>query len=167
MASVTIREADASDSELVGQLFREYLTWLGEDLTFQHVDDELARPLEGVYQRPNGRVLLAFVDGRPAGCIAAKPLGPWKSYQRVCEMKRLFVRDEFRGLKIGKLLSLRLLSVCQEIGYDVMVLDTLERLTAAVALYRALDFQACDPYYDNPLPTVMYFAKELQATQSS
>jgi len=156
-----IREAHESDASVVGELFREYLSWLGEDLQFQHVTDELASPLSGVYARPNGRVLLAFLDNQPVGVIAVKPLPPWGKYERVCEMKRLFVRDAGRNRGIGEQISKRLLELAREIGYEVMVLDTLERLTSAVRLYQRLGFEKCDAYYDNPLPTVMYFKKEL------
>src|SRR5688572_26214908 len=117
-SSVTLRQAESqSDISDVRSIFREYESWLGLDLCFQGFEDEL-KNLPGKYVAPHGRLYLARVDERVAGCIALRPLEP-----NVCEMKRLFVRDEFRGLRIGLTLIERVIDDAREIGYAAMRLD--------------------------------------------
>ncbi len=130
-------------------LFAAYVAWLGVDLSFQGVDEELARFPAGY-----DVVLLARMDGAAAGAVALRPLEPG-----ICEMKRLFVPEAFRGHGLGRLLSLRLFEEARARGYTHMRLDTLERLRPALALYRALGFAECPPYYENPLSGVIYLEK--------
>ena len=87
-----------------------------------------------------------------AGCIALRPLGP-----KVCEMKRLFVREEFRGMQIGRLLIERVIADAKEIGYDAMRLDTFPpKMGKAVRLYESYGFRETVPYYDNPNEGVLF-----------
>ena len=132
-------------------LFREYETSMNLDLCFQGFDEEL-RDLPGKYAAPDGRLLLAYQDERLAGCIALKKLEG-----RVCEMKRLFVRDEFRGQKIGISLIERLIAEAREIGYEKMRLDTHPpKMGKAVRLYESLGFSPISPYYNNPHNDVLF-----------
>ena len=138
------------DIERARSLFREYETSLGVDLCFQGFEQELAG-LPGAYARPSGRLLLAVDGGRPAGCIALRPLGA-----DTCEMKRLYVRPEFRGRRVGRLLVERVLAEARAIGYARMRLDTLPSMKEAIPLYRSLGFEEIAPYYANPVPGALF-----------
>jgi len=138
------------DIERARSLFREYETSLGVDLCFQGFEQELAG-LPGAYAPPSGRLLLAVDDGRPAGCIALRPLGA-----DGCEMKRLYVRPEFRGRRVGRLLAERLLAEARAIGYARLRLDTLPSMKEAIPLYRSLGFAEIAPYYANPVPGALF-----------
>lgn len=107
-------------------------------------EDELAR-LPGPYSRPVGRLLLAKVGGKPAGCIALKPLG-----ERGCEMKRLYVDPEYQGLGIGRLLATRLVEEAEALGYERMLLETGPLQKEAIGLYSAIGFSRIRPYHSLP-----------------
>jgi len=152
-----IRQA-ASDDEIneARVLFREYEAWLGLDLCFQGFEAELAA-LPGKYAEPDGRLLLAATNVAIAGCIAMRKLD-----DGICEMKRLFVRDEFRGQKVGIQLIERLITDAREIGYDKMRLDTYPpKMGKAVKLYESHGFLPIAPYYDNPHGDVLFLEKQL------
>src|ERR1041385_8641205 len=134
----------------VESLFREYVSSLAEDISFQNVDQELGT-LPGKYARPTGVVLIARDGARAAGAIAYRMVEPG-----VCEMKRLYVRPAFRGTGLGRELANELIEDARARGYRTMLLDTLASMASARALYRDLGFVAVAPYYDNPLPGVAY-----------
>lgn len=135
----------------VRELFREYETSMDIDLCFQGFEDEL-RGLPGKYSPPGGRLLLAESDGEAAGCIAMRDLGG-----SICEMKRLFVRDAFRGQRAGKRLIERIIDEARAEGYAKMRLDTApKKMAKAVDIYRMYGFCEIPPYYDNPHEDVMY-----------
>lgn len=142
--------------DTVRKLFREYSEGLNENLCFQRFDDELQDPLKK-YGEPKGCLLLAYFNDEPAGCIALQPL----KQPGVCEMKRLYVRNRFRKRGIGDTLVKMLLEEAKEKGYEKMVLDTLERLEAAISLYAKHGFVNTSAYYENPLVGVVYMEKEL------
>jgi putative acetyltransferase len=141
----------------VRSLFIEYAEWLDVDLCFQGFDEEM-ESFPGRYAPPEGILLLARVDGSAAGAVGLRPIG-----DGVCEMKRMYVRPPWRSLKIGRKLAERVIDEARRIGYRVMQLDTLERLTAAEALYRSLGFRRIDAYYENPLDGVRYYELDLTA----
>jgi putative acetyltransferase len=146
------------DRALVEGLFRDYVASLDADISFQDVLSELAG-LPGKYARPSGVALIAWLGEEAAGAVAYRPLEPG-----VCEMKRLYVKPEFRGHGIARTLAERLIEEARTIGYRTMVLDTLASMQAALALYRTLGFAPIPAYYDNPLPGATYLRLELQAT---
>jgi putative acetyltransferase len=155
---MTIRIAEArwpEDRASVESLFREYVASLTEDISFQNPSDELAG-LPGKYARPGGVVLIAWGGAQPAGAVAYRMVEPG-----VCEMKRLYVRRAFRGRNVGRELTEELIEDARARGYRTMLLDTLASMQSARALYRDLGFVPVAPYYDNPLPGVMYMALEL------
>ncbi|MFM9994787.1 MAG: GNAT family N-acetyltransferase [Phycisphaerales bacterium] len=162
--------------DTVRALFREYEENLGISLCFQGFEQELAN-LPGKYAPPSGRLYLAMMGPDAAGCIAlreithqvadffADPRAPKPAGRppagRICEMKRLYVRPEFRGNRIGRLLARRLLDDARAIGYATMHLDTMDTLKPAVELYRSLGFQPTQRYNNDEDPHTLFFAKAL------
>jgi ribosomal protein S18 acetylase RimI-like enzyme len=133
------------------ELFLEYAQSLGFSLCFQGFDKELAE-LPGKYAPPAGRLLLAEVDGQLAGCVALHKLE-----EKVCEMKRLYLRPQFRGKGAGRALTDGILSEARSIGYERIRLDTVEPVMKdAVAMYRRIGFQEIAPYCDNPMEGALY-----------
>jgi putative acetyltransferase len=128
------------------QLFEEYAEWLGLNLCFQNFDKELAA-LPGEYAAPSGRLFLARQNDQMAGCVALRRIG-----DGIGEMKRLYVRPEFRGQGLGRRLTETLLREAREIGYRRVRLDTLPgKMDKAIAMYRSLGFKNIEPYYNNPV----------------
>jgi GNAT superfamily N-acetyltransferase len=145
-----------SDIAAVRAIFREYESWLGLDLCFQGFEEEL-RDLPGKYASPAGRLYLAKAKDEVAGCIALRPLD-----SNICEMKRLFVRDRFRGMQIGKLLIERLIEDARMIGYGAMRLDTFPpKMGKAVRLYESYSFREIGAYYNNPNEGVLFMELNL------
>ena len=145
--------------EAARALFIEYAAQLGEDLTFQGFDQELAT-LPGDYGEPRGTLLLALVDGDVAGCCALRPIDD-VDYSNAAEMKRLFVRKAFRGFGLGRQLAEAALEAGLRRGYACVLLDTLDDMEAARALYQGLGFEEIPPYYHNPLPGAHYLKVDL------
>ena len=165
VARIQIIEAEKGDSlAKAAQLIREYGESIADvaacSLEHQRFDEEVAS-LPGKFAGPRGKLLIAEVEGTEAGCIALRPLdelGP-----RVCEMKRMYVRAEYRGMGIGRLLVQRLLDEARAAGYEVMKLDTdtHEKFAAAIALYRSVGFTQCSRYNDDPDPRTLWFERLL------
>jgi putative acetyltransferase len=156
-AGVAVREASTgTDFAQVRELFLEYARSLGFSLCFQDFDQEVAR-LPGKYAPPEGRLLLAEVQAQTAGCIGLRPLEPG-----ICEMKRLYVRPEFRGKRIGLVLAQRVIIDARAIGYTRMRLDTVPSTMAdAVMLYKRLGFAEIAPYCENPIAGALYLELKL------
>ena len=145
-----------SDIEEARVLFKEYEAGLGISLCFQNFAEELAN-LPGDYAPPRGRLLLAREYDQLLGCIALRPLGP-----TVCEMKRLFVRPDYRDRGLGRVLVEALIEEARKIGYTHMRLDTLPgRMDRAIALYRSIGFVEIPPYYENPVDSATFMELDL------
>ena len=149
----------AADIEAVRDIFREYAASLSVDLCFQDFDAELAG-LPGDYAAPRGALLLARVDGAVAGCCALRPMDS-SDYPNASEMKRLYVRQAFRGFGLGRQLAEAILDEARRAGYSSVLLDTLDDMEAARALYEDLGFEEIPPYYHNPHAGAHYLKVDL------
>jgi len=151
-----IQARSAGDITQARELFREYEAWLEVDLCFQSFAKELAE-LPGKYAPPDGRLLLAMNDGQVAGCAALRKID-----HGICEIKRLFLRPQFRGKGLGRQLAEAIIREAKQIGYERMRLDTLPpRMNDAIALYRSLGFKEIGAYYDNPVPGLKFMELDL------
>ncbi|HUM01352.1 MAG TPA: GNAT family N-acetyltransferase [Thermoanaerobaculia bacterium] len=156
MKTAVLRRADSAELiETARTLFREYEKSLGISLCFQNFAEEVAS-LPGDYAPPNGRLLIAFVGRRPAGCVALRKIG-----EGVAELKRLYVRLGFRGMRIGRRLTEEVLADARSIGYRSVRLDTLPTMKAAQALYVSLGFVDIAPYNDHPVAGTRFMEKRL------
>lgn len=150
--------AQASSAEHIGAaraLFTEYEREINVDLCFQGFADEL-RDLPGKYAPPDGTLLLAFEAQHAVACVAMRRLT-----DNIAELKRLYIQPAYRHLGLGRKLTQQIISAASVAGYAEMVLDTLSHMNAAQALYRSLGFVQTQAYYNNPLPGVLYFHKQL------
>lgn len=141
--------------EIVGRLLVEYVDSLGFDLVFQNFEEELCN-LPGEYARPEGCILLARYQDQPAGCVALRKLG-----DGICEVKRLYVKPEFRGLKIGRKLMESIIAEARRIGYHAIRGDTVPSMQIAQALYASLGFKEIEPYCRNPVEGAKFIELKL------
>jgi putative acetyltransferase len=140
----------------IRELFLEYAQSLGFSLCFQSFDQELA-DLPGDYAPPHGSLLLARHEKQPAGCVALHKLAPG-----ICEMKRLYVRPQFRGNGLGRELAKKVIAEARQLGYKKLRLDTVEPvMNAAVTMYRQLGFREIPPYRQNPIEGALYMELQL------
>ncbi|XAH26371.1 GNAT family N-acetyltransferase [Xylophilus sp. GW821-FHT01B05] len=136
------------------EILREYVQSLEAELDMATLEHELAH-LPGDYAEPRGGLLLAWVDGELAGCCALRPLDT-SDYPNASEMKRLYVRRAFRGFGLGRQLAEATMDLARRGGYACVLLDTLDAMEAARALYADLGFEEVPPYYLSPLSGAHY-----------
>jgi ribosomal protein S18 acetylase RimI-like enzyme len=149
----TVRNRD--DLDTVITLFRAYAASLDVDLCFQNFEEELAA-MPGKYAPPDGDLWLAKSDGVAIGCAALRPLDG-----KICEMKRLYVSPQGRGLGVGKALLGEVLQAAAAIGYGEIRLDTLPTMHAAIGLYRSSGFEVIPAYYDTPIAGTVFMRRKL------
>lgn len=158
-AVTLLNPSSAAEMEAVRDIFREYAGTLNVDLAFQDFETELAR-LPGDYAAPRGHLLLAMVEGAIAGCCALRPLDA-ADYPNASEMKRLYVRKAFRGFGLGRELAEAMLDQARRAGYACVLLDTLDGMESARALYTDLGFEEIPPYYHNPIAGSHYLKVDI------
>jgi len=151
------RVENPSDWPVVRALFEEYAASLGYDLCFQNFSREL-ETVDTMYGPPGGSMLLAEIDGSACGCVGLRKID-----DRVCEMKRLYLRPDFRGDGRGRSLALAILNEAKRMGYRKIRLDTLPTMQTAIAMYRRLGFQEIEPYYPSPIEGTLYMEMVLDA----
>ena len=134
--------------DVLKALLREYADSLQVDLCFQGFEEELMT-LPGSYAEPRGSLLMAWVDEQLAGCCGLRPLDT-VDYPNACEMKRLYVRPEWRKNGIGRVLAEATLDCARIAGYSCVLLDTLDGMETAREMYQELGFEEIPPYYFNP-----------------
>jgi putative acetyltransferase len=150
-----IQAHSAEQIDSARQLFLEYEKAINVDLCFQGFAEEL-NGLPGKYGPPDGALLLAMEDQHAVGCVALRRFSSTDA-----EMKRLYVQRTHQHLGLGRELARKIVDRARSLGYRRMVLDTLDTMHPAQDLYRSLGFVLIEPYYDNPLPGALYFAKDL------
>ena len=165
-----LEPAQPTELDDVRALMRAFVAWHRArhveniDLVERYFDqatfDEELAGLPGKYARPQGRLLLAYLDGKAAGCVALRDLK-----DGICEMKRMFVPEAFRGRGVGRALAERIIAAGKEAGYRVMRLDTSRRQSEAMALYERCGFKRIAPYYalaDDVKDWLVFFELKLQ-----
>jgi putative acetyltransferase len=154
-----ITPSTPNELEAARHIFREYAAQLQVDLCFQGFESELAE-LPGAYAEPRGALLIAYVLGEPVGCCALRPLDT-VDYANACEIKRLYVKRGLRGSGLGRQLTEAILDAARRAGYDCALLDTLNEMESARALYQDLGFEEIPPYYYNPIEGAHYLKVDL------
>lgn len=139
-------------------MFEEYQRELGVDLCFQSFQEELDG-LPGKYAPPRGVLYLWREAAEVGACGALRPLEDLE-----CEIKRLYVRPQFRRRGIARILSEQLIADAKSLGYHRVKLDTLRRLEGAVRLYNDLGFRETDAYNFNPEADILYMELDLGTT---
>jgi len=162
MSTVIVVADNPEQIAAVRELFLEYANSLGFDLCFQNFEKELAG-LPGNYALPSGVLLLGLSNNQAAGCVALHRLE-----DGVCEMKRLYVRPQFRGTGIGSQLVRRVIESAVAMGYKRMRLDTVaDQMQDALRMYRRLGFLEIEPYRENPIPSALYMELDLKRCEAS
>lgn len=155
-SKLRITLASSQEIGTIQILWREYWDALQLPPDFQNFDEEL-RTLPGVYAPPDGRLLIASIQGNPAGTAALRPLNTY-----ACEAKRLYVCPQFRGKGVGRALLNRLLAEAREAGYQDMYADTLESMLPALQMYRQFGFSEVPPYSSNATPHAIFLRLSLR-----
>lgn len=159
--ALRIEKLAESRLEEARALVAAYVASLGIDLSFQGIEAELA-DFPARYAAPDGAFLLALDGERIVGCVGLKKFG-----EGICEMKRLYVLDEYKGKGLGKRLVAEIIDTARSRGYGRMRLDTLPSMTAAQALYRSLGFREIPAYVYNPVEGTKYMEKDLATASAS
>jgi ribosomal protein S18 acetylase RimI-like enzyme len=149
------KPGDGNEVEMARKLVTEYAKWLNVDLSFQDFEKELS-DFPGGYREPHGAFIIAKDENKVVGCVGLKRLD-----EDICEMKRLFVDDEYKGKGIGRKLVEIAIEEARSKKYRAMRLDTLKRLKDALKIYCRNGFCEIAPYYGNPHDDVVYLEKML------
>lgn len=159
-ASPTLqRPCNEAEWQAAAAIVLEYAQSMNFDLCFQNFEQERTE-LWQHYVPPRGQFLLAWVDGEVAGCCALRPLDH-SDIANAAEMKRLYVRKAFRGFGLGRQLSEAMLDFARQAAYSSVLLDTLDEMESARALYEELGFYEIPPYYHNPIAGAHYLRVDL------
>jgi putative acetyltransferase len=149
-----VRPQTGAEFDELRSLLREYMQTLPSEMCFEDFDFEIAN-LPGDYAEPRGALVLGKIDQEPAGCCVLRPLDT-VDYPNACEMKRLYVRPQARRTGLGRLLAEAILDCARVAGYSCLLLDTLDQMESARAVYQDLGFEEIPPYYHNPIAGAHY-----------
>jgi ribosomal protein S18 acetylase RimI-like enzyme len=155
LENVKLRPARPADLPEIRRMLEEYVAWIGLDLAFQEIDEELAG-LPGDYAPPRGALFVAEDGGRLLGMIGLRPFDG-----AICEMKRLYVRPEARGRGVATQLIAAALDEAGRLRYSEIRLDTLPMMGSAQSLYVSLGFADIPPYYETPIAGTRFMAKKI------
>jgi N-acetylglutamate synthase-like GNAT family acetyltransferase len=153
--NIIYKKPEGDEIPKAKELILEYIEWLNLDLSFQSIDEEM-KDFPGKYQEPDGAFIIAKENNNVIGCIGIKKLD-----KTICEMKRLFGNDKYKGKGIGKKLVGLIIADAQSKQYEKMRLDTLDYMKSALNLYQKNGFYEIAPYYHNPVKGVVYLEREL------
>ncbi|MDR2764988.1 MAG: GNAT family N-acetyltransferase [Tannerella sp.] len=153
--NIVYKKLNKSEIQNARDLIIEYIKWLNQDLSFQNIDEEL-NSFPEKYNEPDGIFIIAKEKSHVVGCVGLKKLDG-----KICEMKRLFVNDNYRGKGIGRKLVDRIIEEAKLKDYEIMRLDTLATMESALRLYAKSGFYEISPYYNNPYRDVVYLEKKL------
>ena len=138
--------------QIAVNLFKEYASQIGVDLSFQNFNQELA-DIKSQYARPKGVLYIAYdKEQQPIGCFGIRVYE-----DSICELKRMYLKSHYRGLGIGKKLLLKSIQAGKELGYTKMRLDTLPSMKSAINLYKSIGFYEISAYRFNPIEGTKYF----------
>ena len=159
---MNIRDVEfPEDSKELRSLIYEYVDWLGIDLSYQDFDSEMDT-IEKLFSLPNGQYTFAIIDGAIAGGVGFRAIDGITA-----EVKRLYVRPEFQGLKLGKRLMENLLKKLLQLGYKRVVLDAVPPTQHAQVLYKKMGFYEIEPYFNNPTLDTKFFEYNLSTHLTS
>lgn len=150
-----LRPASPAEWEQVRGLFREYWASFNFSPCFQGFEAELSA-LPGAYAPPGGALVMALVEGEPAGCAALRPFEEGR-----CEAKRLYVRPQYRGMGLGRALLVWVIEEARTLGYSELVGDTVPQMQTALAMYDRSGFERTAPYSASPTPGAIYLRLKL------
>lgn len=155
--NIHIAKIEKYDIEKTKDLIKEYLIWVNSDLSFQDIDEELYS-FPGKYEEPAGSFFVAKEGDNIIGCVGLR-----KIQTGICEMKRLFVKDEHKGIGLGKELIKIVIEEAKKKGYEKMRLDTLPKMKTAQRLYKEFDFYEIKQYVVNPIEDSVFMEKMLKS----
>jgi len=154
--SIEIKIAKDSDDFIDAKtIILEYVEWLGMDLSFQNFDSEINN-LSEMYCEPNGGLILATINDKTVGVVGIR-----KFENKDCELKRMFVKEDFRNLGIGRLLLEHAIELAKKLNYDTIKLDTSDTMKPAIKLYTDNGFKELQAYRYNPHESAKYFELKL------
>ena len=147
----------ASDYDIASKLFKEYASQIVIDLEFQNFNKEVEN-LEDQYSRPEGVIYIIYnQENYPIGCFGIRKLD-----SSISELKRMYLKEGYRGLGFGKKMMEKAIEAGKEMGYKKMRLDTLSTMDAAIGLYKSVGFYEIESYCFNPIQTAKYFEINLK-----
>jgi GNAT superfamily N-acetyltransferase len=153
---IKIRRVDSEEEiRMIRDLLLEYGRIRDFDEALGDYDFELSH-LPGEYAPPEGNLLLAIYDDKPVGCVALRKID-----DNISEMKRLYVKEEFRGKRIGYALVQNIIEKAKEAGYRAMRLDNHPWMKEAESLYKLFGFEEIEAYRYNPIKGVKFFELDL------
>ncbi|MFZ0453916.1 MAG: GNAT family N-acetyltransferase [Ignavibacteriaceae bacterium] len=153
--NVIISKITKNDFDQSKELIKDYLSWIDIDLSFQQIEEEL-NSFPEKYEEPKGSFYVAKDGNKVVGCIGLK-----ENQDNICEMKRLYVSDEYKGFGIGKELIKTIIDEAKRKGYERMRLDTLPKMKSAQRLYKGFGFYEIEQYLINPIKGAVFMEKML------